>query len=49
MGTAVEPVVPFICTNGVAGISVKTKPYEKIISYDWLTKPRENGKFVKKK
>ena len=44
-----NPWFLFICVNGVAGIIVKTKKYEKIISYDWLTKPRENGKFVKKK
>ena len=44
-----NPWFLFICINGVAGIIVKTKKYEKIISYDWLTKPRENGKFVKKK
>ena len=38
----------FICVKGVAGIIVKTKVAEKKISYDWLTKPRQNGKFVKK-
>ena len=43
-----NPWFLFVCINGVAGIIVKTKPYEKIISYDWQTKPRENGKFVKK-
>ncbi|MGN0744014.1 MAG: hypothetical protein ACI4MZ_01890 [Christensenellales bacterium] len=44
-----NPWFLFICINGVAGIIVKSKQYEKIISCDWLTKPRENGKFVKKK
>ena len=38
----------FICVKGVVGIIVKTKVAEKKISYDWLTKPRQNGKFVKR-
>ena len=49
MGTAVAPVVPFHLYKRCRGDYLKTKKYEKIISYDWLTKPRENGKFVKKK
>ena len=48
MGTAVAPVVPFYLRKGVAGIIVQTKVAEKKISYAWLTKPRQNGKFVKK-
>lgn len=43
-----HPWFLFICVKGVAGIIVKTKVAEKKISYDWLTKPRQNGKFVKK-
>ena len=43
-----NPWFLFICVKGVAGIIVKTKVAEKKISYDWLTKPRQNGKFVKK-
>lgn len=43
-----NPWFLFICVNGVAGIIVKTKVVEKKISYDRLTKPRENGKVVKK-
>ncbi len=43
-----NPWFLFICVKVVAGIIVKTKKYEKIISYDWQTKPRYNGKFVKK-
>lgn len=43
-----NPRFLFICVKGVAGIIVKTKVAEKKISYDRLTKPRENGKFVKK-
>ena len=39
-----HPWFLFICVKGVAGIKVT----EKKISYDWLTKPRQNGKFVKK-
>lgn len=43
-----NPRFLFICVKGVAEIIVKTKVAEKKISYDRLTKPRENGKFVKK-
>ena len=43
-----NPWFLFICVKGVAGVIVKTKVAEKKISYDWLTKPRQNGKFVKK-
>ena len=43
-----HPWFLFICVKGVAGIIVKTKIAEKKISYDWLTKPRQNGKFVKR-
>ncbi len=43
-----NPRFLFIRVKGVAGIIVKTKVAEKKISYDRLTKPRENGKFVKK-
>ena len=39
METRSNPWFFFICIKGVAGIIIKTKKYEKITSYVYLTKP----------